>query len=135
MRRRTLCSALLVIVLVLIQSASPVMPAEPAKLGIGLGLTGPLAFLSQQYLKGLRAAAGLNAEETERLRALVVTLRGRGTTILVIEHDMRFVMGLCDGIVVLNHGEKIAEGTPREIVQDARVVEAYLGTADGASRA
>lgn len=56
MRLRILGSTLLVIVLVLIQSASPVMPAEPAKLGIGLGLTGPLAFLSQQYLKGLRTA-------------------------------------------------------------------------------
>jgi branched-chain amino acid transport system ATP-binding protein len=51
-------------------------------------------------------AAGLNAEETERLRALVVTLRGRGTTILVIEHDMRFVMGLCDRIVVPNYGRR-----------------------------
>ncbi len=56
MRLRTLRTMLVVIVLVMIQSASPVMPAEPAKLGIGLGLTGPLAFLSQQYLKGLRAA-------------------------------------------------------------------------------
>jgi branched-chain amino acid transport system permease protein len=80
-------------------------------------------------------AAGLNAEETERLRALVVALRGRGTTILVIEHDMRLVMGLCDRIVVLDHGEKIAEGAPREIVEDPRVVEAYLGTAEGARHA
>jgi branched-chain amino acid transport system permease protein len=80
-------------------------------------------------------AAGLNAEETERLRELVVALRGWGTTILVIEHDMRLVMGMCDRIVVLNHGERIAEGPPREIVRDPRVVEAYLGTAGEAGHA
>ena len=80
-------------------------------------------------------AAGLNAEETEQLRALVVAVRGRGTTILVIEHDMRLVMGMCDRIIVLNYGEKIAEGPPREIVEDPRVVEAYLGTAAEAGRA
>ena len=80
-------------------------------------------------------AAGLNAEETERLRELVVTVRRRGTTILLIKHDMRLVMGLCDRVVVLHHGEKIAEGTPREIVQDREVVEAYLGTPGEANHA
>jgi branched-chain amino acid transport system permease protein len=73
-------------------------------------------------------AAGLNPEETGRLRDLIVALRARGTTILVIEHDMRLVMEMCDRIVVLNYGEKIAEGAPKEIVENPRVVEAYLGT-------
>ncbi len=73
-------------------------------------------------------AAGLNPEETERLRDLILGLRVRGLTVVLIEHDMRLVMGLCDRIVVLNYGEKIVEGTPREVVADARVVEAYLGS-------
>jgi branched-chain amino acid transport system permease protein len=73
-------------------------------------------------------AAGLNPEETERLRDLILGLRRRGLTVLLIEHDMHLVMGLSDRVVVLNYGEKIVEGAPREVVADARVVEAYLGT-------
>jgi branched-chain amino acid transport system ATP-binding protein/branched-chain amino acid transport system permease protein len=80
-------------------------------------------------------AAGLNPEETGRLRDLIIALRARGTTILVIEHDMRLVMEMCDRIVVLNYGEKIAEGAPREIVENPRVVEAYLGTTVAAGHA
>jgi len=72
-------------------------------------------------------AAGLNPRETEDLMALMEKLQTLGITLLVIEHDMTLVMGLCHRIVVLDHGEVIAAGAPREIRRDPRVVEAYLG--------
>ena len=71
--------------------------------------------------------AGLNATEAERIRELLVALRARGVTILLIEHNMDFVMKVSDRVTVLNFGQKIAEGTPGEIQRDARVLEAYLG--------
>jgi branched-chain amino acid transport system ATP-binding protein len=72
--------------------------------------------------------AGMNPQESSRLTAFMETLRkDRGLTILLIEHDMKVVMGVSEHITVLDHGEKIAEGTPDEIRHNPRVVEAYLG--------
>ncbi len=75
-------------------------------------------------------AAGLNPAESNRLGALLRTLRGLGFTVTLIEHDMRLVMALCDRVVVLNYGRKIAEGTPAEMACHPEVVEAYLGQGD-----
>jgi ABC-type branched-subunit amino acid transport system ATPase component len=71
--------------------------------------------------------AGLNIRETEAMGDLVLKLKGRGQTVVLVEHNMHLVMGISDRLVVLHHGSKIGEGRPEEIQKDARVIEAYLG--------
>ena len=70
---------------------------------------------------------GMNLDESGRVMALVKTIRARGTTILLVEHNMKAVMGTCERIIVLNFGQKLAEGTPAEVSTNRQVIEAYLG--------
>jgi ABC-type branched-subunit amino acid transport system ATPase component len=126
-------------------SALRVEAAEVAE-GVGLGrlLHVPAGSLSYGHMRLLEIAralvarpslllldepvAGMNESESAEVAEIVRALPERGTAVLVIEHDMPFVMGLCERITVLDYGSVIAEGTPEEIQRDPRVEEVYLGT-------
>lgn len=94
-------------------------------LGIAIGLaTNPAVLLLDEPF------AGMNHDETRRAVEIVRAVRARGVTILLVEHDMPAVMNISDRIVVLNFGQKIAEGTPKDIQENQNVIDAYLGVED-----
>jgi len=103
-------------------SAAGLTLAGRKRLEIGKALA-----LEPSFLLLDEVVAGLNPTEVDLTIELILKLRDQGMTILIVEHIMRVIMRICDRLVVLNFGEKIAEGTPQEISNNASVIEAYLG--------
>ena len=70
---------------------------------------------------------GMNPQETQKMIDLVKQIRDRGITVVIVEHDMKAVMGLCDRVVAINFGRNLTEGLPRDVMANEQVIEAYLG--------
>ena len=103
--------------------ASQLTMAERKKLELARALAAhPQLLLLDELM------AGLNPAETETAMDLVNKIRDSGITVIMVEHIMKAVLGVCDRVIVLNVGMKIAEGPPKEVVKDEQVIEAYLGT-------
>jgi branched-chain amino acid transport system ATP-binding protein len=91
-------------------------------LGVGIAMA-----TNPQLLMLDEPAAGLNSEEALEMKQRIEKINERGVSLIVVDHNMRFIMSLCHRIVVLNYGQKLAEGTPREIQRNEKVIKAYLG--------
>jgi branched-chain amino acid transport system permease protein len=112
------------------ETAGTLSLGEQRLLGLAIALApGPSVLLLDE------PAAGLNPAETQRVMRLIQEVRRQGVSVLLVEHDMKMVMGMSDRIVVLNHGQTIAQGRPGEIQRDAEVVRAYLGAGGADARA
>jgi branched-chain amino acid transport system ATP-binding protein len=77
--------------------------------------------------------AGLSAEEADNVRDVILRVRDRGIGVVAIDHNMRFIAGLCDRVVVMHHGQELAAGRPQDVLANTSVIDAYLGTAHGAA--
>jgi ABC-type branched-subunit amino acid transport system ATPase component len=104
------------------QPASQISIADQRRLEIARAMAGDPELLLLD-----EPVAGLNIRETEAMGDLILKLKERGQTVVLVEHNMHLVMGISDHLVVLHHGTKIGEGRPEEIQKDTRVIEAYLG--------